>query len=73
MWAGALGAGMLAGLCALAPLVQTQAQTTERSTARQNVPPFAGYWAHNVSHYSLPEEGPGPVTHFPVWPFRRVV
>ena len=68
-WAGALGAGMLAGLCALAPWAQTQAQTTESSTTQQNVPSFAGYWAHNVSHYSLPEEGPGPVTHFTGRPF----
>lgn len=45
------------------------AETTAAPKSAETIPDFAGYWRHNVSHFSQPESGPGPVTNFPGKPF----
>lgn len=37
----------------------------EAATPPEDVPSLAGWWQHNVSHLSDPEEGEGPVSHYP--------
>ncbi len=35
------------------------------AASAQGVPDLSGYWAHNVSHFTAPESGPGPVVALP--------
>ena len=64
---------IVAGVCGLALVItlagttsaQERAPAQERAADRTTVPEFSGYWTHNNSHFSQPEEGPGPVTHLP--------
>ena len=71
--AGRDQAKLLAGAIALL-LGGACSEEVDRQAGADSAPPiavpdFAGYWRHNVSHFSQPESGPGPVTHFPGKPF----
>jgi hypothetical protein len=51
----------LAGICLMAAAGVARAQ----HPAAPAVPDLSGYWSHNISHYSQPDSGPGPVENLP--------
>jgi len=68
---------LAAGVCAsaLAACSAEAPQASDTPTAEENaqpqtaaqtsVPDLSGWWQHNVSHLEDPEEGEGPVSHYP--------